>query len=172
MQDHPRLGVLPLPCDGPRTRSCSIRGERGQALVEFALVLPLLLLTIFGILDFGKAYNYKNDLNFIANQAARYAEVNSCGPCTAGDPNPIADYVKSTADTSQLANGTTICFSLPAGSQGRSGDALQVTASYSYNWLSFLSAHGLPTSSTIKSTVTVRILTASDGTLYTTQASC
>ena len=36
--------------------------ESGQALVEFALVLPLLLLLVLGMVDFGKAYNYWNDV--------------------------------------------------------------------------------------------------------------
>ena len=45
-------------------------------MVEFALVLPLLLLIIFGIIDFGKAFNYWVDETHIANQAARIVEVN------------------------------------------------------------------------------------------------
>src|SRR5207244_1578958 len=33
------------------------RGERGAAAVEFVLVLPLLVALIFGLIDFGRAYN-------------------------------------------------------------------------------------------------------------------
>jgi Flp pilus assembly protein TadG len=54
----------------------SVRSERGVAVVEFALLLIPLLLIIFGILDFGRAMNYKNELTQLANQAARYAVVN------------------------------------------------------------------------------------------------
>ena len=50
-------------------------GERGQAMVEFALVLPLLLLLIFGIFDFGRAINYWIDATHMSNEAARYAAV-------------------------------------------------------------------------------------------------
>ena len=32
-------------------------GERGQALAEFALVLPLILLFLAGIINFGRAWN-------------------------------------------------------------------------------------------------------------------
>jgi Flp pilus assembly protein TadG len=34
-----------------------IRDEGGQATVEFALILPLLLLLLLGIIEFGKAWN-------------------------------------------------------------------------------------------------------------------
>ena len=54
-----------------------VRSEHGQTLVEFALILPILLVLVIGIFDFGSAFNSKNDLNFLANTAARYAEVNT-----------------------------------------------------------------------------------------------
>ena len=50
--------------------------ERGVALIEFALVLPFLLLVVFGMVDLGKAVNYWNDETHLANQAARcYAQL-------------------------------------------------------------------------------------------------
>ena len=55
-----------------------LRSSRGQSLVEFAIILPVILLIVLGILDFGRAYNYKNDQTSLANQAVRYAEVNDC----------------------------------------------------------------------------------------------
>jgi hypothetical protein len=145
-----------------------LKAQQGQAMVEFALILPILLVIILGVFDFGGAYNTKNDLNFLANQAARYAEVNSCAPCGSGS-DPIATYVKTTADTNYLKDNVSICFSLPPGSSGDVGDPLQVKASAPFNWLGFFSNAGLPTgSTTLSSTVTVRILQASDGSLYTT----
>ena len=47
------------------------RGERGSAAVEFAMVLPLLLLLIFGIIDFGRMLNDKITLNEAAREGAR-----------------------------------------------------------------------------------------------------
>src|SRR5215218_1730949 len=76
-----------------------LRGERGQTFLEFALVLPLLLVLIFGVIDLGKALGYKNDETNIANQAARLAVVSSgtaCQPCTPGAPT-IGTYVLTTA---------------------------------------------------------------------------
>jgi len=144
----------------------SMRSEQGQTLVEFALVLPILLLLVIGIFDFGSAFNAKNDLNFLANTAARYAEVNSCTPCTSSGQT-IAAYVKSTADNGQLASSVAITFCLPNGTSNV-GDPLQVTASGTQPWLG-TKLPGLPSTASISltSTVTVRILQSpTDPTLF------
>jgi hypothetical protein len=76
--------------------------EDGVALVEFAFVLPLLLLLIFGIIDFGKALNFKNDETHLANQAARYAAVNGCTACAGTKLNT---WIASQAGATQLQTG-------------------------------------------------------------------
>ncbi len=45
--------------------------EKGAALVEFAIVAPLLLLLVFGIIEFGRAYNAQNTLTHAAREGAR-----------------------------------------------------------------------------------------------------
>ena len=47
--------------------------DRGAAAVEFALVLPLLLLILFGIIDFGRALNTQITLTQAAREGARVA---------------------------------------------------------------------------------------------------
>ena len=51
--------------------------ESGQGLTELALVLPVLLLLILGMVDFGKAVNYWIDETHLSNEGARFAAVNS-----------------------------------------------------------------------------------------------
>jgi Flp pilus assembly protein TadG len=46
---------------------------RGQALVEFALVVPLLLLMIVGIMEFGRAWGQSQTITDAARQGARMA---------------------------------------------------------------------------------------------------
>ena len=48
-------------------------GDRGAAAVEFALVLPLLLILIFAIIDFGRMLNAKITLTEAAREGARAA---------------------------------------------------------------------------------------------------
>jgi Flp pilus assembly protein TadG len=52
-----------------------MKNQKGQALVEFALILPLLLLLLFGVFEFGRAMFIKNTLNNAARAAARVAVV-------------------------------------------------------------------------------------------------
>ena len=55
------------------------RGQESQALIEFALISPLLLLLIFGIIDIGRAIFYYDTLNHAAREGAR-AAVASAAP--------------------------------------------------------------------------------------------
>ncbi len=49
--------------------------KKGQSLVEFALVVPMLLLLVFGIAEFGRAWMTKNILTGAAREASRMAAV-------------------------------------------------------------------------------------------------
>lgn len=49
------------------------RGQRSQALIEFALVSPVLLLLIFGVIDLGRAIFYYDTLDHAAREGARVA---------------------------------------------------------------------------------------------------
>lgn len=49
------------------------RSERGAALIEMALTLPLLLLVTMGAVEFGRAYQYWQVLTNAAREGARIA---------------------------------------------------------------------------------------------------
>ncbi|MGQ0804625.1 MAG: TadE/TadG family type IV pilus assembly protein [Actinomycetota bacterium] len=49
--------------------------ERGAAAVEFALILPLLILLVFGIVQFSLAYNRQQGLHAAAREGARIASL-------------------------------------------------------------------------------------------------
>ena len=51
------------------------RRGRGQALVEFALVIPIFLLLVFGLVDLGRAVFVNNSLGEAARDGARYGSV-------------------------------------------------------------------------------------------------
>ena len=51
------------------------RNERGAAVVEFALIAPLLLLIVFGIIDFGWMLMKANLVNNTTRDAARVASL-------------------------------------------------------------------------------------------------
>jgi len=82
------------------------------ALVEFALVAPLLLVLLFGMLDFGRAFNYWIDTTHLANEGARWTVVNSV-PSASGT---LQTYLRSRADTDELRNGGSSAVPDPLGS--------------------------------------------------------
>jgi Flp pilus assembly protein TadG len=51
------------------------RNQSGQAAIEFALALPLLLAFLFLIVGFARVFNAYNDLNQMAADGARFAAV-------------------------------------------------------------------------------------------------
>jgi Flp pilus assembly pilin Flp len=59
-------------------RRLARRDERGQAIVEFALIAPVFLMLVVGVIQFAIALNFWFDLQRLANQGARAAAVN-CG---------------------------------------------------------------------------------------------
>jgi Flp pilus assembly protein TadG len=140
-------------------------GERGAALIEFALILPLVLLLLFGMIDFGKAFNYWNDETHLANEAARYAVVNK-NPLPGG--GPLETAVKQDADSAELRNG---CSGCSIGSPGikvsfcfvngvtatKAGDPLRATVSADYHWLAYLVGQGLRAKSGLTGSATMRI---------------
>jgi Flp pilus assembly protein TadG len=128
--------------------------EAGAALVEFALVLPILLVLLFGLIDFGKAFNYWIDETHLANEGARWAVV---------DKNPgsgtLQEYIRDQANTQELRTGGTssvsdplqVCIDFPNG--GQVGEPVEVTITTSYSWLSFLGLSSTETTITGRSTM-------------------
>lgn len=71
-----------------------LKSEKGQAMVEFALVLPLLLILLCGIIDFGWLYYNQITLNNAAREGARYAVIYY---------DPVSDW-KSAAESRMLSS--------------------------------------------------------------------
>ena len=79
-----RTGALP----GARTR----RDDRGQSLVEFALVFPIIVLLVMAFMEVGRAVYAFNTIGNAARQAARVAAVNQLADVTECDETrPIED---------------------------------------------------------------------------------
>lgn len=106
----PYKGLLPL----RETRLRVSRSSSGSQLLEFALVMPLLLAMVIGILDFGQAYNLKQKLNNAAREGARFAIEESCADCTQAAPattqaieNSIVNYLANAGVNLCGLTGTT-----------------------------------------------------------------
>lgn len=65
----------PRPLDPGRTSHRRPSDDRGQALLEFALVAPLLLILIIGLFDIGRLVYINNALAEAAREGARFGAV-------------------------------------------------------------------------------------------------
>ena len=117
-----------------RERGGSLKNESGQSAVEFALVVPLLLLVIIGILHFGKVMNYWLDLNHVASEGARKAAVNHFST-DAGYETYLRDRLETeelrTGGTTSIPSAATIAVCLPEGSDVGDPVTVQVSVGYS-----------------------------------------
>jgi hypothetical protein len=117
------------------------RDQRGTALVEFALIAPLLFLLLFGIVDFGRALNYYNQMTQLAGQGARAAAVNRAPDGTALSSSNLYEIQQQLATTytaqPELKRGITVCIThVPSGP----GDYVTVRASYNFHFLPLVAA--------------------------------
>jgi Flp pilus assembly protein TadG len=123
-----------------------LREERGQGVIEFAMVVPLLAILIFVMIDFGKAVYYYIDLTHVANEGARIAAVS---PATLpGGASSLSSYLcgqLGDSAKSELRKGSssvdkakvTISFDNAAGADlGQdTGDPVTVEVSTNYHWI-------------------------------------
>jgi Flp pilus assembly protein TadG len=146
----------PLPrqrSEGPSLRSSRVRhlvrSERGTAVVEFALIAPLLFLVLFGVLEFGRILNAYNQVTQLAGQGARAAAVSFNPDGTAvGDSSGVAGGACSSAGTHSIQcqlssyyagndslSGVNACIpALPSGI----GQPVTVHVTYRYNFITGL----------------------------------
>ena len=102
-----------------------IDGERGQTIVEFAVVLPILAVLLFGIIQFGIAFNNYLTLTDAARAGARTAAVSR----DTSDPSGAATTALRSAatDLNESQLGVSVSSTWQPGSQ------VSVTATYPYS---------------------------------------
>jgi hypothetical protein len=119
--------------------------ERGQATVEFAIILFPLLILVTGIVWFGIGLNYWLDMQRVANQGARWAAVNNWPPdCPYGSPsctgaNSLQEVLERQALTNGLRSSVTVnvCFP-PPGAPGTTGNPVRVELTSPFTFVPIL----------------------------------
>lgn len=105
-----------------------VRGERGQAMTEFAIVLPIFLLLLLGIAQLGITFHNYVQLTDGARAAARYGVTLDCGAAACDRAGKVTTKLKESAanlDGAKLTSTIT--------SSWASGTDLKVCASYPYS---------------------------------------
>ena len=131
----------------PVKKRIQIRNEQGQAMTEFALVLPVLALLLFAVIQFGIVFNNYVTLTDATRAGARKAAVSR------DDPNRDADVMAAVRSSASDLDSSKLSVSPPS-STWDSGSDVTVTATYPYS----ISLLGLVVKSgSLSSTTTERV---------------
>jgi hypothetical protein len=118
------------------SRRPNITSEKGQTAVEFALVLPMLLVLLLGVIQFGVAFNHYLTVTDAARVAARKAIVARL----AGGSPAIAEAEQAGRDAAGDLNPTQFQIKVTSTDWTTSGSVVTATATYPYdikllNWV-------------------------------------
>lgn len=98
--------------------------EKGQAIVEMALILPILIMILFGIVEFGRVLNTYIVMTNLSREAARAGAIGSAD-------TSINDLVKnSAADSGFDSTQVSVTISPTSLSKRARGTSVKVTVSY------------------------------------------
>lgn len=73
-----------------RSRGALLLNTDGAAIIEFAVALPLLVVLVVGIFDFGGAFNLKQELNNAAREGARFGAAQPTNDLAQGQPPSVS----------------------------------------------------------------------------------
>ncbi|MET7276857.1 TadE/TadG family type IV pilus assembly protein [Kribbella sp. NPDC005582] len=99
-----------------------VREDRGATAVEFALLLPMLLLIVMGIVDFGRMLNAQQTLTQAAREGARLVAL--------GQPN-VSGRTQAAA-TGLSPVGVAVSSSCPVGAGPASNGSVQTSYSFQF----------------------------------------
>jgi Flp pilus assembly protein TadG len=102
------------------------RNVKGQSLVETALVLPIILLLLMGIIDFGFMFNNYLMVGNASREGARKAAAGA----TDSEIRALVGNASATLDASRMTVTIT-----PSQLQRKKGDEVAVTVDYDYSMI-------------------------------------
>jgi hypothetical protein len=139
------------------------RRQDGQAMTEFALILPILMVIVAGLLGFGRVFFYWIQANHVANETARWAIVdrNPYAPDGASPPGTGGETLQEHAADSATVEfaDARVCITRTG---TEVGDPLEVTVSKPFSFVPILDIGTI----TIQASSTMRVerLTGKDAT--------
>ena len=140
------------------TKSRRLRAENGVAMTEFALVIPVFLVVVAGLLAFGRVFFYWIEANHLANETARWAAVDR-----RPDPSKtLQQYARDSGGTVEFSDAK-ICIVVPGGGTPALGGPIQVKISKPFSFVPILGIAKV----TIRGDATMRIERFGDGTAPT-----
>jgi Flp pilus assembly protein TadG len=107
-----------------------LKREEGAAAIEFAILLPLLMMILFGIIEFGLVLYRQEVITNASREGARFGII-------IGDPRPTTGDIQTVVNTyltnaGLYAGNATVSVT---GAQGAPGSDLTVSVVYPYDFL-------------------------------------
>jgi hypothetical protein len=146
-------------------RRTNLRREEGVAMTEFALIVPVFMLIVVGMLAFGRVFFYWIGANHLANETARWAVVDR-------NPDPVkytvpADalqkYARDNGGTLEFTDAKVCITYVGPGGTPALGEPLQVKISKPFTFVPLLKIGTI----TIRGTSTMRLENFQNGTAPT-----
>lgn len=148
-----------------------LRSDGAQSLLEFALVLPMFLVLVFGIIDFGMGLRAYISVSAATREGARYAAVGNpggtftsggSGECNGSTTTTAVGRVCRTLNGLSLTDVSNVSVTYPGGHAP--GNSVRVSATYHYRYITpvkgivnFLSGGSMPDYLTINSATDMRL---------------
>ncbi len=129
------------------------RKEDGQSMVEFALILPVFLLILCGIIDFGWMFYNQLSLNNACREGARYAVVNTADGT---DMDAIITHIENDSKKVFDKDGVEINVAYSSPGDPTEGD-VTVTLKAEITFFTPVLSSVLGKNKTITSTVTMKV---------------
>jgi Flp pilus assembly protein TadG len=130
------------------------RCQEGAAAVEFAIVLPILLLLLAGFFDFGWLFYWQHTVTNASREGARYAVQ---ARLVGGVPTTYTDAEITTLVKNNYGADLAVAVDRTGGTLSGSPRSVMVTKTVEWFFLSYLQSHGVPLPPTVhnKTTMTV-----------------
>ncbi|MBI2723593.1 MAG: pilus assembly protein [Chloroflexi bacterium] len=145
--------------------------ERAQSLVEFSLIIPLFLILVFGVIDFGMGLRAYITVAQATREGARYASVGNpagtfssggSGECNGSTSTTTVGKVCSTMGGLDLTKISSVSVTYPDGNSP--GNTVHVAAQYNYAYITplrrlvnFFSAGSLGSTIAVSSSTDMRL---------------
>jgi Flp pilus assembly protein TadG len=116
-----------------RTMMTRLRGERGTALLETAITLPIVLVVVVGIFEFGRAFQTWQVLTNAAREGARLSVMPNETPGTV--ETRVRSYMSSGQLSGQAGASVSVNRNATIAVAGGTTSASQVTITYPFTFM-------------------------------------
>ncbi|MBU4356015.1 MAG: pilus assembly protein [Proteobacteria bacterium] len=130
------------------------RGQEGAAAVEFAIVLPILLLILAGFFDFGWLFFWQHSVTNASRAGARYAVQ---AKLVGGVSTPYTDAQITTLVKDNFGADLGVTVDRTGGTTPGSPRSVMVTKTMQWFFLNFLQSLGINLPTTIQNTTTMTV---------------